>query len=288
MEHRLLRLLCLARPDVPPGLSVRLAKIAAPGQRECRSGLVRAAASRGPPHIGRDSAQAGGEPRCRHAGPCSGLCPELGRRGKTCGAGGPGLRPRPGANPIWPGRVSVILAAGLGPKPGATRLRLLERNFRCSALSSVRAPSLTARFRSLLGRHLGVAPPAVHAYVLGEHDDSGRPAWSAARAIAADEGAVRAGSTCSEGLGGIARVTLSLARAVGRRGITAELRPDLDPGETEAPAASGRIPRPDPGFEFSSKIRGHLARVRSHRPAGPCPGQSPPAPAPTARPAAPA
>jgi L-lactate dehydrogenase len=40
----------------------------------------------------------------------------------------------------------------------------------------------TARFRSLLGAHLGVAPQSVHAYVLGEHGDSEVLAWSAARA----------------------------------------------------------------------------------------------------------
>jgi L-lactate dehydrogenase len=40
----------------------------------------------------------------------------------------------------------------------------------------------TARFRSLLGHHLGIAPQSVHAYVLGEHGDSEVLAWSAARA----------------------------------------------------------------------------------------------------------
>ena len=40
----------------------------------------------------------------------------------------------------------------------------------------------TARFRSLLGRHLGIAPQSVHAYVLGEHGDSEVLAWSSARA----------------------------------------------------------------------------------------------------------
>ena len=40
----------------------------------------------------------------------------------------------------------------------------------------------TARFRSLLGRHLGISPQSVHAYVLGEHGDSEVLAWSNARA----------------------------------------------------------------------------------------------------------
>lgn len=37
----------------------------------------------------------------------------------------------------------------------------------------------TARFRALLGRHLGVDPQHLHAYVLGEHGDSEVLAWSA-------------------------------------------------------------------------------------------------------------
>jgi L-lactate dehydrogenase len=36
----------------------------------------------------------------------------------------------------------------------------------------------TARFRALLGRHFGVDPHHVHAYVLGEHGDSEVLAWS--------------------------------------------------------------------------------------------------------------
>ncbi|MEL6210213.1 MAG: L-lactate dehydrogenase, partial [Pseudomonadota bacterium] len=40
----------------------------------------------------------------------------------------------------------------------------------------------TARFRWLVGQHLGIAPQSVHAYVLGEHGDSEVLAWSAARA----------------------------------------------------------------------------------------------------------
>jgi L-lactate dehydrogenase len=39
----------------------------------------------------------------------------------------------------------------------------------------------TARFRALLGEHLGVSPQSVHAYVLGEHGDSRCSAWSGAR-----------------------------------------------------------------------------------------------------------
>jgi L-lactate dehydrogenase len=115
----------------------------------------------------------------------------------------------------------VILAAGVSQKPGETRLELLSRNaevFR-AVIGHVRAaapdaillvatnpvdimtdiatrlsglpPSRvigsgtildTARFRSLLGHHLGVAPQSIHAYVLGEHGDSEVLGWSAARA----------------------------------------------------------------------------------------------------------
>jgi L-lactate dehydrogenase len=38
----------------------------------------------------------------------------------------------------------------------------------------------TARFRSLLGRHLGVDSQHIHAYVIGEHGDSSVPVWSMA------------------------------------------------------------------------------------------------------------
>src|SRR5678815_3933562 len=38
----------------------------------------------------------------------------------------------------------------------------------------------TARFRALLGRHFGVDPHHVHAYVIGEHGDSEILAWSQA------------------------------------------------------------------------------------------------------------
>jgi L-lactate dehydrogenase len=115
----------------------------------------------------------------------------------------------------------VILAAGVSQKPGETRLQLLSRNAavfrtvvanvltaaprtillvatnpvdimtdvatRLSGLDPARVIGSgtildTARFRSLLGTHLGVAPQSIHAYVLGEHGDSEVLAWSAARA----------------------------------------------------------------------------------------------------------
>ncbi|MCU4654644.1 L-lactate dehydrogenase [Roseibacterium sp. SDUM158016] len=115
----------------------------------------------------------------------------------------------------------VILACGVSQKPGETRLALLERNaavFRSvvgevmahcpdaillvasnpvdimgqvtQALSGLPPGRVigsgtildTARFRWLLGRHLGISPGSVHAYVLGEHGDSEVLAWSNARA----------------------------------------------------------------------------------------------------------
>jgi L-lactate dehydrogenase len=39
----------------------------------------------------------------------------------------------------------------------------------------------TARFRALLGAHLGIAPPSIHAYVIGEHGDSEVLVWSSVR-----------------------------------------------------------------------------------------------------------
>ena len=115
----------------------------------------------------------------------------------------------------------VILAAGVSQKPGETRLELLERNaavFRAvlaevlpvvpdailliasnpvdimtqitTRLSGIDPRRVigsgtildTARFRSLVGRHLGISPQSVHAYVLGEHGDSEVLAWTSARA----------------------------------------------------------------------------------------------------------
>lgn len=114
----------------------------------------------------------------------------------------------------------VVIAAGVAQKPGETRLDLLARNaevFRDVIAQTLKAtpnPILiiatnpvdvmtgisarlsglpagrvigsgtildSARFRHLLGEHLGVDPRSVHAYVLGEHGDSEVLAWSSAR-----------------------------------------------------------------------------------------------------------
>ena len=177
----------------------------------------------------------------------------------------------------------VVIAAGVAQAPGETRLALLGRNAavfrdviarvldaapqailliasnpvdvmtqiatRLSGLPAARVIGSgtildTARFRWLLGRHLGIAPHAVHASVLGEHGDSEVLAWSSARAggvplasFAAqvgapltaglraeiDTGVRRAAYTIIEGKGatwygigaGLARVASAIARDEG-------------------------------------------------------------------------
>jgi L-lactate dehydrogenase len=113
----------------------------------------------------------------------------------------------------------VVLAAGVAQRPGETRMQLLSRNAavfaeiipnvlsasphaillvatnpldvmtdiaaRISGLPPGRVLGSgtildSARFRALLGRHLGVSPKSVHALVLGEHGDSEVLWWSGA------------------------------------------------------------------------------------------------------------
>jgi L-lactate dehydrogenase len=114
----------------------------------------------------------------------------------------------------------VILACGVGQRPGETRLQLLKRNagvFETVIPQVVKyAPEAvlliasnpvdvitqivskiagippqrvigsgtildTARFRTLLAESLAVSPKSVHAYVLGEHGDSEVLLWSGAK-----------------------------------------------------------------------------------------------------------
>lgn len=123
--------------------------------------------------------------------------------------------------PTMAGVGVVVLTAGVAQAPGESRLDLLARNAAVfkSVLSHIEthAPDATlivatnpvdvmtaiavrlsgkpaaqvigtgtildtARFRSLLSDHLGIAARSIHAYVLGEHGDSEVLAWSAARA----------------------------------------------------------------------------------------------------------
>jgi L-lactate dehydrogenase len=124
-----------------------------------------------------------------------------------------------GDYPDLAGAGVVVLACGVAQRPEETRLQLLERNARVfeavvprvlkevprallviasnpvdvitSVVASISglAPARTigtgtildtARFRTLLGEHLHVAPASVHAYVVGEHGDSEVLAWSSA------------------------------------------------------------------------------------------------------------
>ena len=114
----------------------------------------------------------------------------------------------------------VILACGVGQRPGETRLELLKRNASVfgtvipqvmkyapetillvasnpvdvitqmsSAIAGIAPQRVigsgtildTARFRTLLAESLDVSPKSIHAYVLGEHGDSEVLAWSTAR-----------------------------------------------------------------------------------------------------------
>jgi L-lactate dehydrogenase len=119
------------------------------------------------------------------------------------------------------GSAAIVLACGVNQKPGETRLQLLSRNAeifhhvipqvlahapnailvvasnpvdliteivtKISGLPPARVIGSgtildTARFRALLGEHLGIAPQSVHAYVLGEHGDSEVLIWSSSKA----------------------------------------------------------------------------------------------------------
>jgi len=130
------------------------------------------------------------------------------------------VRVTAGGYPELEGAGVVVLACGVGQKPGETRLQLLQRNHqvfrsvvpqvlshapdaillvvsnpvdvinemvvKISGLSPARVIGSgtildTARFRALLGEQLGVAPQSVHAYVVGEHGDSEVLVWSSAK-----------------------------------------------------------------------------------------------------------
>ena len=117
------------------------------------------------------------------------------------------------------GAAVTVIAAGVGQKPGETRIQLVQRNaavfgeiipqvakhnpegiilvatnpvdvltyatLRLSGLLARRVIGSgtildTARFRHLLSKHFGVDPRSVHAYIIGEHGDSEVPVWSLA------------------------------------------------------------------------------------------------------------
>jgi L-lactate dehydrogenase len=114
----------------------------------------------------------------------------------------------------------VVIAAGVGGRPGESRLdllgrnvvvirdvmqNLLSRNFGGIVLMTTNPVDVlsqfaqefsglpvgrvigsgtvldSARLRAMLGRHIGVEPRSIHAHVVGEHGDSEIAAWSSAR-----------------------------------------------------------------------------------------------------------
>jgi L-lactate dehydrogenase len=124
-----------------------------------------------------------------------------------------------GDYPDLAGADFIVLACGVGQRPGESRLQLLERNVQVfskvipmvlqyapetlllvasnpvdlitqvvTSLAGISPGRVigsgtildTARFRALLGDYLGVAPASVHGYVLGEHGDSEVLVWSSA------------------------------------------------------------------------------------------------------------
>jgi L-lactate dehydrogenase len=130
------------------------------------------------------------------------------------------VRVAAGDYPMLKGADIVVLACGVGQKPGETRLQLLERNVQIfqnvvprvleyapetillivsnpvdimtevvTKISNLPPKRVigsgtildTARFRTLLAEHLNIAPHSVHAYVLGEHGDSEVLAWSSGK-----------------------------------------------------------------------------------------------------------
>jgi L-lactate dehydrogenase len=146
----------------------------------------------------------------------------------------------------------VVLACGVAQKPGESRLKLLERNVnvfqnvvprvlehapdsillvvsnpvdimtqvvtKISALPPERVIGSgtildTARFRTLLAEHLGLAPHSIHAYVLGEHGDSEVLAWSSGK------------------IGGVP--VIEFAEQMGRR-ITDDVKARIDDGVRRA------------------------------------------------------
>jgi L-lactate dehydrogenase len=155
---------------------------------------------------------------------------------------------RAGGYDALDGAMLVVVAAGVSQKPGETRLDLLARNaevFRAvvgetlkaapdavlliasnpvdvmtgitTKLSGLPAKRVigtgtildSARFRYLVGRHLGIDPRSVHAYVLGEHGDSEVLGWSSAR---------------------VGALPLAEAAANMHAPITASLRAEVDKG----------------------------------------------------------
>lgn len=148
----------------------------------------------------------------------------------------------------------VILSCGVGQKEGESRLELLDRNAKVfedvipkvikaapeaillvasnpvdiitqvvTSISGLPPRRVigsgtildTARFRSLVGNHLGVSARSVHAYVVGEHGDSEVLIWS------------------SPHIGGVS--LLEFAEQIDRP-ITKEIQTEIDDGVRNAAA----------------------------------------------------
>lgn len=135
----------------------------------------------------------------------------------------------------------VVIAAGAAQKPGETRLDLVKKNTRIfrdiiTSLTAVNQHAVlliatnpvdiltyvswkisgypvsrvigsgtlldSARLRFLLGRHCGVDPRSVHAYIVGEHGDSELAVWSLATVggVPLREMCPRCGRACPAGV----------------------------------------------------------------------------------------
>jgi L-lactate dehydrogenase len=162
------------------------------------------------------------------------------------------IRVAAGDYPMLKNADLVVLACGVGQKPGETRLQLLQRNVKVfqdvvprvleyapttillivsnpvdimtqvvTQISGLPPQCVigsgtlldTARFRTLLAEYLDIAPHSVHAYVLGEHGDSEVLAWSSGK------------------VGGVP--VTEFAAQIGRP-ITAEIKAKIDDGVRNA------------------------------------------------------
>ncbi|OIO26051.1 L-lactate dehydrogenase, partial [Candidatus Micrarchaeota archaeon CG1_02_55_22] len=75
---------------------------------------------------------------------------------------------------------NTILLIITNPVDVLTRLSLKLSKFPPSRVIGSGTTLDTARLRCLIGKHYGLHPSSVHAYILGEHGDSSFPAWSTA------------------------------------------------------------------------------------------------------------
>ena len=196
----------------------------------------------------------------------------------------------------------IIVTAGAGQKPGETRLDLVKKNvgifksvipqiaeYNRDAIMLIVANPVdiltytaiklsgypegkvfgsgtvldTARFKYLLGEHLGVDNRSVHAFIIGEHGDSEIAAWSSANvsgipideiiekkkatyygiamsvrriceAIVRDEKSIMPVSSMQKGNYGIKDVALSMPAIVGKNGVETLVPIELNAEEREA------------------------------------------------------